>query len=84
MIFIYRFFINFLFFISPIIIFFRIINKKEDPKRFKEKLGFFGQKKDLKNLIWFHVASVELLSIIPLIEKLENKQIKNILTHLQP
>ena len=77
----YRFLINLIFILSPIIILIRIIKKKEDPKRFFEKIGFFSKKKKLGNLIWLHGASVgELKSIIPLIEKFEkNKEIKQIL-----
>ena len=78
---IYRFLINLTFILSPIIIVFRLIKKKEDLKRFKEKLCFFSQKRGSGSLIWFHGASVgEIRSIIPIIEKLEkNKKIKKIL-----
>ena len=38
MLFIYRFAINFIFLISPIIIIYRIIKNKEDSKRFAEKI----------------------------------------------
>ena len=66
---------------SPIIIFFRIIKKKESPKRFLEKFSFLQKKRGRGKLIWFHCSSVgEFLSIVPLIEKLEKeKDIKNIL-----
>ncbi|MFL2896860.1 MAG: 3-deoxy-D-manno-octulosonic acid transferase [Candidatus Pelagibacter sp.] len=58
-----------------------MIKEKEDPKRFKEKIGFFSKKRKRGNLIWFHGASVgEIQSIIPLIEKFEkNKKIDQIL-----
>jgi 3-deoxy-D-manno-octulosonic-acid transferase len=75
---IYRFLINFVFLISPIIILFRLLKKKEDLKRFKEKFCFFSKKRGLGNLIWFHGASVgEIKSVIPLIEKLEKKNTIN-------
>jgi 3-deoxy-D-manno-octulosonic-acid transferase len=81
MFFIYRIIINLTLIVSPIIFVYRLLKKKEDPKRFKEKLGFFYKKKKSGNLIWFHGASVgELKSIIPLVEKLEkNKKIQQIL-----
>ncbi len=81
MMYLYRILINIIFLISPIIIIYRLIRKKEDIKRFKEKFCFFTQKNIRGKLIWFHGASVgELQSIIPLIEKLEKKNsIKKIL-----
>ena len=81
MLFFYRTLINIIFFVSHIIIIYRLIRKKEDIKRFKEKFCFFSEKNLKGNLIWFHGASVgELQSIVPLIEKLErNKKIKKIL-----
>ena len=81
MLIIYRFLINLIFIFSPIIIILRLLKKKENLKRFKEKLGFFSKKKVNGKLIWFHGASVgEIQSIIPIIEKFEkNKNIKQIL-----
>ena len=77
MFFIYKFLINIVFFFSPLILIIRLIKKKEDPKRFKEKIGFFSKKRKKGNLIWFHGASVgEIQSVMPLIEKFEkNKKI---------
>ena len=81
MLLLYRILINFIFILSPIIIVFRLIKKKEDPIRFKEKLGIFSKNKKRGNLVWFHGASVgEIQSIVPIIEKLEkNKKVHQIL-----
>ena len=81
MLFFYRLVANFIFLISPIIIIYRIFKKKEDPKRFLEKIGKFDKKNTNNDLVWFHGSSVgEILSIVPLIEKLEKrKNIKKIL-----
>jgi 3-deoxy-D-manno-octulosonic-acid transferase len=77
----YRTLINIIFVFSPIIIFFRLIKKKENLSRFKEKFCFFSEQRIRGNLIWFHGASVgEVQSIIPLIEKFEkNKSVNQIL-----
>ncbi len=81
MFFVYKILINIIFFFSPLILIVRLIKEKEDPRRFKEKLGFFLKKRKNGNLIWFHGASVgEIQSIIPLIEKFEkSKNINQIL-----
>ena len=78
---VYRLLINLIILLSPIIIIFRLIQRKEDLFRFKEKFCFFSEKKRNGNLIWFHGASVgEGKSIVPLIEKLEEeKKISQIL-----
>jgi 3-deoxy-D-manno-octulosonic-acid transferase len=78
---VYRLLINLIILLSPIIIIFRLIQRKEDLFRFKEKFCFFSEKKRNGNLIWFHGASVgEIKSIVPLIEKLEKeKKISQIL-----
>lgn len=58
--------------------FIRILKKKEDPKRFKEKIlssHFNVKKKGDSKLIWFHAASIgEFKSIIPIIEQLNTKK----------
>ena len=81
MLFFYRILINFIVLISPLIIFLRLIKKKENFFRFKEKFCFFSKKRVEGKLIWFHGASVgELLSIFPLLKKLEkNKNFNQIL-----
>ena len=79
--FIYQTLILFIVILSPLIIIYRILKNKEDKKRFKEKFTIFSKKRDRGNIVWFHASSVgEILSIVPLIEKLENnKSIKKIL-----
>ena len=81
MILFYRFFINLIFILSPLIILIRLFKKKENSKRFKEKLGFFTKHRSKGKLIWFHGASVgEFQSIVPLLEKLQkSKKISQIL-----
>ena len=78
---IYRIFIYLILIFSPLIILVRILKKKEDVYRFKEKFCFFSKKKIKKNLVWFHGASVgEISSIIPIVFSLEkNKKIDQIL-----
>ena len=78
MLFFYRLLINLIILISPVIILIRLFKKKEHPIRFVEKFCFFSKKKNKGKLIWFHGSSVgEILSIIPLIEKLEKKKTVN-------
>ena len=78
---VYRALINLVLIFSPIIIIIRLLKKKEDIIRFKEKFGFFSKKRTKGKLIWFHGASVgEIQSIIPLLEKFEkNNKISQIL-----
>ena len=66
---------------SPLIVIYRILKGKEDKKRFFERYAISSEKKLKGKLVWFHCSSVgELLSIIPLIEKLElNSKINQIL-----
>ncbi len=81
MLIVYRILINITLVLIPLILIFRLLKRKEDPKRFIEKFCFFTKKKTKGKLIWFHGASVgELQSIIPLVEKFEkNKKISQIL-----
>ena len=75
MFFIYQILFFLIFLISPIIILFRILNKKEHKTRFLEKFSIFSKNRKSGNLIWFHGSSVgEILSIIPLIEKYEKDE----------
>ena len=80
MYFFYNLLTNIVIIISPLIILFRVIKGKEDIKRVGEKFCIYSQKKNKKK-IWIHAASVgELMSVVPVIKKLEkNKKIKNIL-----
>ena len=81
MFFLYQILISILLIFSPLVICFRILKKKEDKKRFKEKFCFPSKKRFAGNLVWFHGSSVgELLSILPLVQELEkNKSINQIL-----
>ena len=81
MFFLYQIIITILLIFSPLIIFVRILKKKEDKKRYKEKFCFPSKRRVSGNLIWFHGSSVgELLSILPLVQELEkNKSINQIL-----
>ena len=67
--------------ISPLIVLYRILKGKESIRRFPERYAFNSNKRVKGNLIWFHCSSVgELLSIIPIIEKMEkNNKINQIL-----
>ena len=80
MYFFYNILTNLTIIISPIIIVYRIFKGKEEIKRVGEKFCIYFQKKSNKK-IWIHAASVgELMSIIPIVRKLEkSKKIKNIL-----
>ena len=80
MILFYRIFSVILFPILYVSLLIRILKKKEDPKRYKEKIfiNSFNVKKltNLK-LLWFHAASIgEFKSIIPIIENLNSRQKK--------
>ena len=78
---VYRFFTYFFFPFLIVLIYFRLILKKEDPKRFKEKIfssHFKIHRDNKKKLVWFHTVSIgECLSILPLIDEL-NKNNKNL------
>ena len=81
MFFLYQILITILLILSPLIISIRILKKKEDKQRFKEKFCFPSKKRIKGNLVWFHGSSVgEILSILPLIYELEkNNSINKIL-----
>ena len=77
---VYSILTNIIFIFSPFIFIFRILTKKEDINRFHEKYCFYSIK-NFQKTIWFHAVSIgELMSIIPIINKLEkNKKVKKIL-----
>jgi len=81
MLFVYRCLTCALFPFFVFLIYFRSIFNKEDKLRFKEKIftsSFKANRNNKNKLIWFHAASVgEILSILPLIEELNNSN-KNI------
>ena len=81
MLILYQAIVSLLLLISPFIIIYRILKKKEDTLRFKEKFCLFTKKRMEGKLVWFHGASVgEIMSIIPLIRIYEkNKSIDQIL-----
>ena len=81
MFFLYQIIFTLIIFISPILIYFRILKNKEHKTRYKEKFSIISKKRIKGNLIWFHGASVgEIQSIIPLIENYEkDKTINQIL-----
>ena len=78
---IYNFLVYIVIILSPLIIIYRIIKKKENPERFLEKFSINKKKRKKGKLIWFHCSSVgEFLSIVPLIQEFEKiKSIKQIL-----
>ena len=80
MYFFYNILTNLAIIISPIIIIYRIVKGKEDVKRVGEKFCIYSKKKSNKK-VWIHAASVgELMSVVPVIRKLEkNKKINSIL-----
>ena len=61
-----------------IFLYFRVLTKKEDPKRYKEKIfvKFFNVAKTKNSkLLWFHAASIgELKSITPIVKELSKKK----------
>jgi 3-deoxy-D-manno-octulosonic-acid transferase len=74
MYFFYNILANIAIIISPIIIIYRIAKGKEDVKRVGEKFCIYSKKKSNKK-VWIHAASVgELMSIVPIIRKLEKKK----------
>jgi len=77
----YKFFTYLFYPLASIYLHFRIIRKKEDPVRYKEKLSRINIPRGGGFVIWFHVASVgEAMSVLPLIDScIKYKKINKIL-----
>ncbi len=77
---IYRFLTFILYPLLILLIFFRRLIKKEDVKRYKEKIfpSHFNISRNFKlKLFWFHAASIgEMKSIIPIIKEINKKEKK--------
>ena len=81
----YQFLMAVLFPAIIVLIYCRIFFKKEDKKRFKEKIfeKNFIERKENNKLIWFHAASIgEIFSVLPLIKKINkhNSRINFLIT----
>ena len=74
----YRIFTNILYPFLFLLLYIRVILKKEDPKRYKEKIFIKNREKNnnvKSNLVWFHAASIgEFKSIIPIIKEINLKK----------
>ena len=74
MILLYRILTNTIYPFLYIFLIIRVLIKKEDPKRYKEKIfvNHFNVKKSTNSkLLWFHAASIgEFKSIVPLIKEI--------------
>ena len=82
----YRIFTTILYPFLFVLLYLRKFQRKEDSKRFKEKIlvsHYRINKKDKSKLIWFHAASIgEFKSIIPIISQLniKNRNLKFLVT----